>query len=139
MAKYVYPAIFSPEGEWYNVRFPDVEGAFTCGKGLYDSICMAQDALPFILMTMEDENGIDSVGSPSRIEDLDIEKGEFATYITADTDRYRRLNRTRAIKKTLSIPEWLNELAVDRGVNFSQILQDGLKNHLGIDKSENAR
>lgn len=137
MAKYVYPAIFSPEDEWYNVRFPDVEGCLTCGVGVYDAIAMAQDALPLMLMVLEDEGKTGILGPPSEIRDIKLEDGEFATYITADTDQYRKLNRTRAIKKTLSIPEWLNELAVDKGVNFSQILQDALKNHLGIDEPKN--
>lgn len=61
-----------------------------------------------------------------------VEAPQFINYVYADTDAYRKKNDTRAVKKTLSIPLWLNALAEDAGVNFSQILQDALKERLGV-------
>ena len=57
---------------------------------------------------------------------------QFANYIAADTDEYRRKNDNRAVKKTLSIPSWLNAQAEQAGVNFSQVLQDALREKLNV-------
>ena len=73
------------------------------------------------------------VPKASRIADIVVESpDDFVNYIACDTIEYQRKNNNKAIKKTLSIPEWLNELAVAKGINFSQVLQDALKAELGI-------
>ena len=65
--------------------------------------------------------------SPSRIEDIVRKYPEdIIMLVTYDSLEYARLNRTKAGKKTLSIPEWLNDLAVRNNINFSQVLQDAL-------------
>jgi post-segregation antitoxin (ccd killing protein) len=56
----------------------------------------------------------------------------FVAIVQVDTDAYRRLHDNRAVKKTLSIPNWLNERATAAHLNFSAVLQDGLKRQLGI-------
>ena len=61
-----------------------------------------------------------------------IETGDFSCLIEFDLERYRRKHNNRAVKKTLSIPEWLNEAAVARNINFSQVLQDALIQKIGI-------
>ena len=68
----------------------------------------------------------------SDIEDLEVLDGSFANDILCDTLLYQRRNSNKAVKKTLSIPEWLNELAMNAEVNFSQVLQDALKVKLNI-------
>ncbi|KFI34510.1 antitoxin HicB, partial [Peptococcaceae bacterium SCADC1_2_3] len=69
------------------------------------------------------------VSAPS--EKLTVTHPQFINLVIADTEKYRRENSNRAIKKTLSIPSWLNAKAEQSGVNFSQMLQDALKEHLG--------
>ena len=61
-----------------------------------------------------------------------VEAPRFINYVYADTDAYRKKNDARAVKKTLSIPSWLNTMAEEAGVNFSQILQEALKARLGV-------
>lgn len=127
--KYVYPAIFTPlpSGE-YDVRIPDLPGCITCGKDLADAIEMAEGAIAMWLCDAEDNQ--ESIPVPSKKPTADYPK--FVNLIVANTEEYRRENDNRAIKKTLSIPSWLNAKAEKAGVNFSQILQDALKDHLGI-------
>lgn len=127
--KYVYPAIFTPlpSGE-YDVRIPDLPGGVTCGKDLADAIEMAEDAIAMWLCDAEDNQ--ETIPTPS--EKLIVDPPQFVNLIVADTGKYRRENDYRAVKKTLSIPSWLNAKAEKAGVNFSQILQEALKNHLGI-------
>lgn len=131
MAKYIYPAIFTPEkGGGFSVRFPDIEGCFTCGDDLQDALKMANDALSIFLVDLEDEHK--SIPKPSEIRNLSLGKDEFSSLIGVDTISYRVTLNNAAVKKTLSIPAWLNDAAVKAGINFSQTLQDALKSQLKI-------
>lgn len=133
MAKYIYPAIFTPEGDGsYSIRFPDVPNCFTGGGSLEEAMDMANDALCLMLYDME-QNGkqINSASSVATIQEL-AEQDEFVTLIACDTLAYRRFYDNKAVKKTLSIPSWLNDMAERAGVNFSGVLQEALKQHLNI-------
>lgn len=125
---YVYPAIFEPEGTAYNVVFPDLEGCYTCGDDLADALKMAEDVLCMTLMNMEDSG--EAIPAPSLASDLEHGQGALISWVRADTDAYRKLYSTRAVKKTLTIPYWLNEAALQQGINFSQVLQEALKERL---------
>lgn len=72
------------------------------------------------------------IPTASDIHALVMEGAAFATYISCDTTAYRRLMNNAAVKKTLSIPAWLNESAIAAGLNFSQVLQEALKQRLDI-------
>ena len=129
--KYAYPAVFTPESEGgYSVVFPDLEGCYTCGDSIEDAIYMAEDVLAFTLFDFEKEGK--AVPQASKLSDLKVSDNEFASFIRCDTIEYQRMHNNKAVKKTLSIPEWLNEAAIARDINFSQVLQEGLKAELGI-------
>ena len=88
MAKYIYPAIFTPETDGvFSIRFPDIDGCFTCGDNLDDGLSMAKDALSLMLVDLEDDKA--EIPAPSGINSLSLESGEFSTYISADTIQYR--------------------------------------------------
>ena len=130
MAKYVYPAVFRKEPEFgYSVSFPDISGCFTSGDDLAESIENASDALALMLYDMEESKA--AIPAASDIASIKCEDREFASYVTCDTKVYRRRRNTRAIKKTLSIPAWMNDEGIAAGLNFSQILQEGLLAKLG--------
>ena len=129
MAKYIFPAIFEKEeGYGYNVRFPDVEGCFTCGQSLIEAFEMANDALALMLFDKEETDSI--IPEPTPIEEIETAAGEFTSYVSCDTKVYRRSHRTKAIKKTLSIPEWMNDEAIAARLNFSKILQEAIAEKL---------
>ena len=129
--KYIYPAVFSQEdNEMISVRFPDVEGCHTFGAGIDDAISMAEDACCLMLYDMETEGK--EIPAPSPVNDVEKKTDEFVSLIRCDTEFYRRFYKSKAVKKTLSIPEWLNEEAAKAGLNFSQVLQEGLKERLGL-------
>ncbi|MBE6030864.1 MAG: type II toxin-antitoxin system HicB family antitoxin [Clostridiales bacterium] len=127
--KYVYPAIFTKEEKGYSILFPDFEGCFTCGDTLEDGIMMAEDVLAFTLYAYERDNK--EIPLPSNHTQLTVAANEFVNYIACDTIEYRRKYNTKAVKKTLSIPEWLNEAATRAGINCSAVLQEALKEKLG--------
>lgn len=127
--KYAYPAIFTPEREGgYAVKVPDLPGCRTCGDDLADAIFMAEDAVSMWLWAAENKNE----AIPAATEPQPVEAPQFINYVYADTDAYRKKNDARAVKKTLSIPSWLNTMAEEAGVNFSQTLQEALKARLGV-------
>ena len=91
---------------------------------------MAQNALALMLTHLEDEQK--EIPSASSINSITAKGNSFVTYITCDTIVYRRLMNKTAVKKTLTIPSWLNDSAIAAGLNFSQVLQDALKQQLNI-------
>ena len=132
MAKYVYPAIFTKEENGlYSVDFPDIKGCVTCGDDLADALYMAQDVLAFTLYDYERDKK--KVPVPSDPDSIEVPSGSFVNSVLCDTLEYQKRNNNKAVKKTLSIPEWLNELAINAGVNFSQVLQDALKSQLNVE------
>ena len=130
MAKYCFAAVFTPEETGYSVDFPDLEGCYTCGDDLQDALYMAQDVLNYTLCDLENEGKAVPAPTPSAL--ISLQDGEFTTYVLADTAAYRRAHDNRAVKKTLTIPQWLNAAAEAANVNFSQTLQEALTAKLGI-------
>lgn len=129
--KYVYPVIFSRGNDAYNVEVPDLPGCFTFGDTLVEAIEMSRDAIAMWLCDAEDKN--ESIPQPCESQNIKLSQNSFVNLIDVDTSEYRRENDNRAIKKTLSIPSWLNTKAEKAGVNFSQTLQKALKQQLGIE------
>lgn len=131
--KYVYPAIFIPsEHGSYCVEVPDLPGCRTCGDSLADAIEMAEDAVAMWLWDAENEK--ESI--PQASNKLKAKEPCIVNLIKADTDKYRREHDTRAVKKTLTIPSWLNTQAERANAPFSQILQQGLKDYLGMNDQQ---
>lgn len=64
--------------------------------------------------------------------ELEEVEGGFINMLLLDLDEYRQKRGVKAVKKTLTIPEWLNTRATQEGVNFSKVLQEALKQELGI-------
>lgn len=131
MAKYVYPAIFTKEDNGqYSIVFPDFEACFTQGDDIQDGLFMANDILCLTLYNME-ENG-EGIPDPSNPRSIEVNDHEFVTLVSCDTLEYRKFYGNKAVKKTLTIPAWLNTQAEKAGVNFSQVLQDALKERLKV-------
>lgn len=132
--KYAYPAVFTfdKEDNCYYVSFPDIENCFTDGEGLPEAIEMAEDVLALMLCQMEDDKA--KIPAPTDINTIKPKNNETVSLVFADTMEYRRLYDSKAVKKTLSIPSWLNAMAERQGVNFSAVLQSALKDRLGINE-----
>ncbi len=132
MAKYVYPALFIPENEGgYAVEFPDIDGCYTQGETLAEALEMAEDALALMLYDAEEAGR--EIPPASNIEKLNIQKGVTVSLVHCDTIEYRKYFASKAVKKTLTIPLWLNTLAERKEINFSSVLQNALKKELQIE------
>ena len=135
----VYPACFIKDDDGYSVVFPDLNYLSTCGDTLEESMSMAIDCLAGYLYTAKLDG--ENVPNPSNISDIDINKLSkelefkpdncFINLISVDIEAYAKKNFNKSIKKTLTIPEWLNFEAKKKNINFSRTLQDALKEKLG--------
>ena len=125
MNKLFYPALFqkAEEGGFW-VTFPDIPECMTQGDDMEEAYDMAVNALGLCLSDMEKEHSpIPAATSPDKIV---VEPDSFLAVIEFDMLAYKKRNSSSSVKKTLSIPEWLNEEALALNVNFSQVLQDAL-------------
>ena len=129
----IYPACFFKEESGYSVIFPDLDLS-TCGKTLDEAMAMAVDCLAGRLWWLRKDG--DSIPEPSPMnnveltavaKDLEIDSDEsFVNLISVDVEAYAKEHFDKSVRKTLTIPAWLNSAALEKGINFSQVLQDAL-------------
>lgn len=124
--KLVYPACFYPEEQGYSVIVPDLVGCCTQGDTLEEAIQMAQDAALGWLLTATQNN--EELPKASEVKNLSLENERgFVSLLLLDLGTYtQKYGNQKAIKKTLTIPVWLNERAEKLKINFSQTLQEAL-------------
>ena len=134
--KYAYPAIFTfdENDNIYYVNFPDIKNCYTDGKNLPEAIEKAEDVLPLMLCQIEDDG--EDLPSASDVKSIKAAPNETVSLVFADTTEYRRIYDNKAVKKTLSVPSWLNIKAERLGINFSYVLQQALIKE--VEKKETA-
>ncbi|UZD43008.1 type II toxin-antitoxin system HicB family antitoxin [Selenomonas sputigena] len=128
---YFYPAVFQSEEQGYSVFIPDIPGCMTQGETMEEALAMAQDAIGLML---EDVAPAD-YPTPSLPQDLPLEKDQFVLMVPFDKLAYDRAYNAKSVKKTLSVPAWLDTLAAEHNVNFSNVLQNALMRELGVSKA----
>lgn len=139
----VYPAIFtqSRTSGKYAVVFPDLNHLATCGDDMQEAMEMAVDCLAGYLFT-EKQDG-NEIPAPTPIEEVDphcedIEElmddtaQQFVNVVSVDVEAYAARHFSKAVKRTVSIPRWLNNRAVAAKLNVSKILQNALMEELHI-------
>lgn len=131
MNKLFYPAIFhvAEEGGFW-ITFPDLPECITQGDNMQEAYEMAVDALGLALVSREQAKL--EIPTASELSNISVEKDEYCVIIEFDMLAYKKRTNSKAVKKTLSIPEWLNEAATAAGVNFSQVLQEALMQKINL-------
>lgn len=130
--KAVYPAILSPipNDGGYAARVPDVDGCITTGINIQDTLDNIRDALAACICTLEDYN--QPIPEPSAPENIHHGEESIIALLDVDTLKYREETDTRAVRKNVSMPAWLLNMADTHGINCSQVLQEALKKQLGL-------
>ena len=120
MAAYVYPALFhANEDGSYTVTYPDLPGCISEGESLDHAMYMAQDALSqWIAYAMDAK---EQLPPASRLQDIETEDGTFANLIRAE------LRDTHAVRRTVSLPKWMDDKVSEVGLSLSRVLQDALR------------
>ena len=125
MAEYVYPAIFHPNDDGsYTITYPDFPGCISEGKSLGNAVYMAQTALTQWIEYLTDKK--QSIPSASDLKSIDLSPEEFVSLIRAD------VKDGRAVKRTVSIPKWMDDKVTETGLSLSRVLQDALKERLNV-------
>ena len=131
MAKYSYPAVFDKELEGgYTIYFPDIDGCYTQAEDIAEGIENAGDALCLMLFEYEKEKKI--IPKATSLKDIIVGGESFATLIACDTRFYRDYFESKSVKINATIPLWLKEAGEKNNVNFSAILQNGLREYLQL-------
>lgn len=125
MAEYVYPAIFhSNEDGSFTITYPDLPGCISEGKNLANAMYMAQTALAQWIEYLTDKK--QSLPSPTNLKCLKTTELEFVNLIRAD------IKDRRAVKRTVSIPKWMDDMVSEAGLSLSRVLQEALKDKLNV-------
>lgn len=127
----VYPAIFTKmndDGNYYIIDFIDLKNCITEGETIQEAYYMAQDAMGLFLdeLVKFPEPTLD-------FSNIELKENQFISFVSIDMDYYRKKYNNKSVKKTLSIPSWLDTIAEKENINFSQLLQEAIKNKLEID------
>jgi len=126
MPSYVYPALFhfNADDGSYTVKVPDLPGCITEGKSLDDALYMAQDALTgWLEYTLDHKEPVPAASAP---QDIAVPSGWFVNLVRAE------VRDNRAVRRTVSIPKWMDDMVADTGLSLSRVLQDALKERLSL-------
>lgn len=122
-----YPAVFTQGERYITVTFPDIPSAITQGETQEEAFEMAQEVLGFALEDYEK--------SPKASDIVELQKQHPESTIAVigiDMVAYNRKYHSKKVRKNVTIPEWLNELAEKSNLNFSQVLTDALEAKLNV-------
>ena len=125
MTEYVYPAVFHPNADGsYTILYPDLPGCISEGKSMGNALYMAQAALTQWIGYLTDKE--QPIPAASNARDVETEAGEFVNLIRAD------VKDNRAVRRTVSIPKWMDDKVSEAGLSLSRVLQDALKERLSV-------
>ena len=128
---YIYPAQFIYEdGQEIAVVFPDLDLA-TSGVDDADALASAKEALGSRLWLMEQDG--DPIPDPTPLSKVPSSENERSVLIEVFMPSIRMAKTNRSVNRTVTLPAWLNALAIEKGINFSQLLQDAIKTNLHLD------
>ncbi|SNS02883.1 Predicted nuclease of the RNAse H fold, HicB family [Anaerovirgula multivorans] len=130
--RYIYPAIFTYDNDGISVEFPDIPGCLTCGNTTEEALKNAKEALELNMYGLEEDG--EDIPIASEIRNIKLEQTQTIVLVDIWMIPVRDYMMNKAVKKTLTIPKWLNDVAEENKVNFSHILQNALKEYLGIEK-----
>lgn len=130
---YAFPAIFETDTEDNGricVSFPDLPNCFSDGVTMEEALIEATEALENVLYWMEKDGN--PIPKPSDIRNIHFSGNQFTSIIVADMAAARRAWDNRSVSRTITMPAWLDELAREGDINVSQVLQQTIKNILGV-------
>lgn len=128
---YVFPAVITTVAENdYNVSFPDFEEIITYGETLEEAYVMAEDALKLCLFDLYQDK--ENIPEATKINKIELNKDQVVILVKIELKKVIREYDNKAVKKTLTVPAWLNTEAENAHLNFSHVLQEGLKKRLNI-------
>ena len=128
--RYFYPAVFTYEPDCeIAVTFPEL-GVATSGVNEQDALMSARDLLGIAIFGMEQDG--EELPEPTHVNAVDVDDNERAVLVDVYMPSVRMANVNKSVTRTVTLPAWLNALAMENGMNFSQVLQEGLRQRLAV-------
>lgn len=131
--RYFYPAVFNYEEKKISVEFPDL-GCATDGENDEDALLSARELLGCVLFGLEQDG--EEIPSPTALYNIPVNENERSVLIDVYMPSIRQASLNRSVNRTVTLPAWLNAAALERNINFSQLLQDALKQQLHLEQEE---
>jgi predicted RNase H-like HicB family nuclease len=127
---YIYPAIFHYTNDGISISYPDLNGCISCADNDENAMKNAQETLALHIYNLEEYT--DKIPTPTHIKDIKLSNNEVLVLVEVYMPIWRERIKNKTVKKTLTIPSWLNIQAERENINFSQVLQEALKEKLNI-------
>ena len=125
MRKLFYPAIFTREDDGsYTIEVPDISGCVTCANSIEEGYEKVAEALAMVLEYMEDNK--EEFPKASSPNDFELKPGDFVVTVEFNLLAYRQKMGNKSVRKTVTIPQWLDTMATEQNISFSHTLQDAL-------------
>lgn len=128
--RYSFIAVFDVEDDGISIEFPDLPGCLPCAETMEEALKNAQEALGLHLWGLEQDN--EEIPEPTPIQNIKLEKNQVPAVIEVFMPSFRDKLNNRFVKKTLSLPAWLADMADKDGVNCSKVFQNALIDYLGV-------
>ena len=123
--RYFYPAVFTYDpGQEIAVVFPDLDVA-TSGTDDQDALMSARELLGIVMNGLEEDK--EPIPAPTPLDRVPVRENQRAVLVDVFMPSVRMAQANRSVNRTVTLPAWLNAAALERNVNFSQVLQDALK------------
>ena len=128
--KYIYPAIFTPNEDAIFVDFPDIPHCCANGATIEEAFENAENALALTLYEMEKEKR--KILPPTSIDKLKVPAGSYAALVKADTLPVHKMNTSYFVQKSVTLPKWMDSIAQEKNIDFSQLLQNAICRECGL-------
>lgn len=125
---YAFPAFFYFDEDGISIEFPDLPGCLPCAHSQEEAFHNAKEALGLHLYGMERDH--DAIPTPTPVSQLCPDEGGVIVMIEVFMPAVRERLNNRSVNRTVTLPAWLNAAALERNINFSQVLQDALKKQI---------
>lgn len=127
---YIFPAVFDVSDDGISIEFPNLPGCLPCADTIEDAVKNAKEALMLHIFGMEEDN--EEIPSPTPFTQIKYENNQILMLVEAYMPPFREKQKNKFVKKTLTIPSWLNDKAIENNINFSAVLREALENRLDI-------
>lgn len=128
--RYFYPAVFSYEdGQEISVVFPDLDVA-TSGTDEDDALLSARELLGCVMFGLEEDG--EPIPAATQLCNIELKENERAVLVDVFMPSVRNANINKSVNRTVTLPAWLNSAAMERNINFSQVLQDALREQIAL-------
>lgn len=122
---YSYIAVFTFDPDGVSIEFPDFPGCLSCAETYEEAYKNAEEALALHLYGMEQSNEI--IPTPSRIEEIKLEQNQYPALIQVNMSLERAKIENVTVKKTVTLPSYMNIWGEEHHINFSRLLQDQIR------------